>query len=503
MTSGMTDTQHLQVVGSLPPNPTATPSGRGHRHKRSFAISGDFDFLKQPVSLPPLPSNTPELEKSNDEDVVRLVEAPEIVVDEQVAYEGEGSQSAVDRNSALSPRFFISEEPKFSSPFHGVPDAIINLDDALKTRPKSFKSHRRSESAPAELAVLLNAKTVARDTQMIEEEDDDDVTKESDQDDIIIKHESVKAGLLSPLRPSSPSPMNYTQSPAVDESPARSPVNHKGDKLNSLKINRQKQRYYHYTKKLPVNTGSTVEPQSLKEKASSSSLSSACVRTPLSLEHTPSKQASTPSTPITPSCPSNGWNSYTMENNGRLTSPFRSQQPRSHRFTSVGNTPSTTFRYDSIVYDMPHGTKNSESVSSRDDKTLSRREMSFSEDHDVTDEDRSVANGEVLPISRELLFGQPGDSVDLSSLSSPSKEHLDSYKSSSRENSILTTSRDADNIGPRSQASEASEPRSVSDSAFIVQTSRKDKRKVRSRLNVFFMNIFKNSSQDGASNRKS
>lgn len=498
----MTDTQHLQVAGSLPSDPTTTPSGRGHRHKRSLAISGDFDFLKQPISLPPLPCNTPEAEKNNVEDTIQLTEPPGIVADKQIGFEDVSTRPTTDRNSAVSPRFFISEEPKFSSPFHGVPDAIINLDDALKTKPKSFKSHRRSESAPAELTVLLSAKTIARDTQMIEEEDDD-LGSDADRGVPVIMNESVRAGLLSPLRPSSPSPMNHAQSPAYDESPARSPVNYKSDNLNTLKINRQKQRYYHYTKKLPMNSGSNIQPQSLREKASSSSLSSACVKTPLSVDHTPSKQVSTPSTPVTPSCLNTHWNSYGVESSGRLTSPFRSQQLRSHKFTSVGNTPSTSFGYESRVYDRPHGRSNSESVSSRDDRTLNKKDMSFADDHDVTDGDKSVNDGDVLPISRELLFGQPGDSVDLSSLSSPSKEQYDSYKSSSRENSILTTPRDDEDIVPSTTANESSEPRSVSDSAFIVQGSRKGKRKMRSRLNVFFMNIFKNNNQDGSSNRRS
>ncbi|KAG0654920.1 hypothetical protein C6P44_000636, partial [Monosporozyma unispora] len=61
----MAETQNLTVtdvhhsIGHL-----ATPSRRGHRHKRSFAISGDFEFLKQPPqpsTVPPLPTfNSPQ-----------------------------------------------------------------------------------------------------------------------------------------------------------------------------------------------------------------------------------------------------------------------------------------------------------------------------------------------------------------------------------------------------------------------------------------------------------
>lgn len=503
----MTDAQHLKVTGSLPSDPTTTPSSRGHRHKRSFAISGDFDFLKQPVSLPPLPCNTPEADTSEIDNPDKLSEQWNRRTDEDFIFKETPKLQTADRNTALSPRFFISEEPKFSSPFHGVPDAIINLDDALKTKPKSFKSHRRSESAPAELAVLLNAKSIAEGAQMIEEENDDDVSSESVHEAPFVTNEGIKGSLLSPLRPSSPSKVNYAQSPAYNASPARSPtrspINYKHDNLNTLKINRQKQRYCHYTKKLPITSASSIQSQSLSEKVSSSSLSSACAKTPLSLNHTPSKQVYTPSTPITPSCSNNNWEDYTLENNGRLTSPFRSQQIGPYVPTSTSNTPRTIFRYEPKVYDMPHGTTKQESMSSRDDKTLYKREMSFCEDHDITDEDGTVSDNEALPISRELLFGQPGDSVDLSSLSSPSKELPESYRSSSRENSINTAPRINVDFESPTSASEVAEPRSVSDSAFIVQTSRKNRRGMRTRLNIFLMNIFKTNNQDGPTRRKS
>ena len=41
----------MQISEPNPVNTLSTPSKRGHRHRRSLAISGDFDFLKQPAAI--------------------------------------------------------------------------------------------------------------------------------------------------------------------------------------------------------------------------------------------------------------------------------------------------------------------------------------------------------------------------------------------------------------------------------------------------------------------
>lgn len=499
----MIDTQNVPIQEMLPVDPTTTPSQRGHRHKRSFAISGDFDFLKQPASLPPLPCSSPSVDVTLTKPS-RSSERRTSTADVDLISESEFAALSPSRVSnqvsSLSPRFFISEEPKFSSPFHGVPDAIINLDDALKTKPKSFKSHRRSESAPADLAVLMNPKTVTRDSLMIEEEDDTDVVSTSDHDSIGGKKEVQLMGLMSPLRPSSPSPIPEAQNSSLNGSPIQSrdtASNIPNSKFNSLKINRQKQRYYHYTKKLPTNTTSTIQPQSLKEQASFSSLSSAVVKTPLSVAHTPSKQTSTPSTPVSPSFDSAHHNGNKLHDDRRQISPVRSHKTQSINDISRNNTPSTNFKYKSKIYDVPQGS-NCVSVSSRDDRTLSKRDMLFQNDPDVADAEKTnnldLATSEeeaTLPISKELLCGEPGDVVDLSSLSSPNKDFIHNFKNLTADagSSIIPQFSDCD-VEAFPGANDGQETRSVSDSAIVLDRTRKDKRKKKSRLNVFFMNFF-------------
>ncbi|QLQ78683.1 hypothetical protein HG537_0B00330 [Torulaspora globosa] len=494
----MTDTQ---VTGYLATDASMTPLRGRHRHKRSFAISGDFDFLKQPVSLPPLPNR---LEPAGSK-------KPEIVVEQRlVAPEAVIASSPGSNVNPVSPRFFISEEPRFSSPFRGVPDAIINLDDALKTKPKYFKSHKRSESAPADLAVLLNAKSVSRSNQMIEEEDDDDSEIEEDYNSqpnfeaSEVADEVNKSTLLSPLRPMSPSPAAHLQELTLDGSPVRwnrDSRDNRAQNYNSLKINRQKQRYYQYTQKIPIAKAG-IQPQTLREKVSSTSLSSACLKTPLSSYQTPSRQVSTPSTPL-----SAGFNNNNdqFDSNNRLTSPFRSRQMHSN----MRNAANSSFGYEPKVYEMPHGRANSDSVSSRDDKTLYKNEMSFTDGCDATDDDNSgrennEENVNTLPIPKDLLFGQPGDVVDLSSISSPIKEPFINYKSSSNE--ILSPLRldSNDDSEPLSPANDTPESRSVSDTLLVVQKTRKEKRKVKSKLNVLFMNIFRytNNYERGADDKK-
>ncbi|KAG0668303.1 hypothetical protein C6P45_004811 [Maudiozyma exigua] len=313
----MTETQPFQFGPMNTPstNNLNTPSKRGHSHRRSFAVSGDFEFLKQPPntiggssnvnssSVPPLPrcaspdfNNSQNKSKFNSSDV-------------------SFAQSLTPRKiynniSSPSPRFFISEEPKFTSPVKGVPDAIINLDDALKTKPKSFKSHRRSESAPADLEVAIDFKHTKSIPDFIIDEEDSIENQESDEDtDMVSGTNQTTFGLMSPLRPSSPAFRKNYQMNETSSSPTKLIFHQqssgiytntaKTDQYNSLKIKRQKQRYYHYTKQLPTNNiAVNTQIHALQEKKSTASLVSATSRTPVTMVTTPSNTVNSPVTPL-------------------------------------------------------------------------------------------------------------------------------------------------------------------------------------------------------------
>lgn len=367
----------------------ATPSRRGHHHKRSFAISGDFEFLKQPP--PPQPFSFSPVSNHVTNDPTLVPPLPTFISSETyqmknntpsnptILYSPLQSNKISDPESQnllnptttprkrndlfnqASPRFFISEEPKFSSPIKGVPDAIINLDDVLKTRPRSFKSHRRTESAPAGLEIIFDSSdpiginsnssgNIGCDSNPIEEEEDIDGNEQnnspnnnitdtdtykyryrtnytpSNKDTASKDGKNVPTVLMSPMRPSSPIFQSISRN--VNTSPIRNNANSEAsDTYNSLRIKGQKQRYYYYTKQLniPNNTTSpllipashgnnlkfkpnnnsttanatTIQSQSLKEQSSMNSLTSNSSKTPLSPANTPSLQPyNTPSTPI-------------------------------------------------------------------------------------------------------------------------------------------------------------------------------------------------------------
>lgn len=520
------DTQHLQVTA--PPGPVAaaatpvgnenaetTPHRRGHRHKRSFAISGDFEFVKtmEPSSVPPpLPLNVTS-------------PTPVSPTPLEPDYATKATSSGLQ-----SPKFFVSEEPKFSSPFKGVPDAIINLEDALKTKPRSFKSHRRAESAPADLEVFMNMKNSSHDTReesgCIEEEEDGDLDVDA----------SKAAGdngshLLSPLRPRSPTP-GFRNNKSSSGSHSGSPLKHSnananstnikennsgshtynnnnggcsgGNFNNSLKINRQKQRYYHYTKQLPIQAASQIQSQSLRGQASSGSLSSAYMQTPASLAHTPSKQMSTPLTPV-----SNGNSRFHAKNVEKPTSPtIRSHKNHNHSHNQIPNkngSNSTIFNYESKLYDMPHSitVTKSPSTTSNDNRTLNpNQDLSFSQVKERQQEqlpkqpfyasslslnssgssDKKLKDeSESSLIPKSLLLGEPGDVEDPTA--SLNREFAEGLRPVTADSGLPSRS------GSTSDGSQQ-ESRTVSDSVCITERERpKNQRKKKSRLSSF-MSLF-------------
>lgn len=361
-------------------NDIGSPLKRGHRHKRSFAVSGDFEFLKKeppqdvafhisgdvysPNSLIATPNTNSELGVNID------------MMENTAA-------SNVNSNQFLtSPRFFISEEPSFTGDFKDVPDAIINLDDALRAKPRSFKSHRRTESAPADLQLSFNLERKLKITeeQVTEEEEEEDNTNASTMimdmqgnkstDSLLDKEgdlapPSSSTILLSPLRARCPSPIAPRDSP--------SKVGY-----NTLKINKQKERYYnYYNKQIPSNGSgsSTLGHQNSTMSLSSESSSS-------------NRQLSTPNTPVS-----------MTHGHARKTTPR--------------NKP---FKFESQLYDV----KQNESKPRR--STVSTIESNDSTAEQCYATSIPVVNERAPQFSEDILLGQPGDTVDLSK----------AYKSDSR-----------------------------------------------------------------------
>ncbi|EJS44567.1 lre1p [Saccharomyces arboricola H-6] len=309
-----THTQHVQISEPSPMNTLSTPSKRGHRHRRSLAISGDFDFLNQPaaiMNLPP-PQLSEKCPATAPTSIANTLSPTGYNTFACKTNENAGTLdlpeprfcalSPRDNLQTPSPRFFISEEPSFSSPVKGVPDAIINLDDALKTRPRSFKSHRRSESAPPDLEFMIGKGNCAADSNSMIKEEEDSLTESESKHDS--NKQELPTALLSPLRPSL---CTSEQAIEIDDSTLNgSPTHHNhgmqnfnarnSNKFNSMKIKGQKQRYHHYTKQLPLTSGS--DTQSPREQKVATSIAINQTMTPSSLGYTPSKLASTPATPL-------------------------------------------------------------------------------------------------------------------------------------------------------------------------------------------------------------
>ncbi|CAR29063.1 ZYRO0F18260p [Zygosaccharomyces rouxii] len=495
----MADTQHLQVTAPPPPsmgneNVETTPYRRGHRHKRSFAISGDFEFVKtmEPSSVPPpLPFNVTS-------------PTPMSPAPLEPEYAAKPTPSALQ-----SPKFFVSEDPKFSSPFKGVPDAIINLDDALKTKPRSFKSHRRAESAPADLEAFMNLKNFGNsngdtkeESACIREEDDDDG---GNNDDTVRTRANAETQLMSPLRPRSPTPGDVRSDNLGfhSGSPSRNNTLHAnggGNFNNSLKINRQKQRYYHYTKQLPIQAASQIQSQSLKGQASSGSLSSANMQTPGSMAHTPSKQMTTPLTPVSSGNPR--FQPSHVKNDDRPTSPTLRNHHHNHTQVSNRNGPSSTsFNYESKLYDMPHSitVTKSPSSTSNDNRTLNHnQDLAFSQEEkqssqryhgsssssfnlSVSSTKQSNTEEENNLIPESLLLGEPGDAEDPTV--SLDREFARGLHPVSAENRLPSGS---DSTSAKSHQ----ESGTVSGSVCITEREQsKDKKKKKSRLSSF-MSLF-------------
>ncbi|CDO92691.1 unnamed protein product [Kluyveromyces dobzhanskii CBS 2104] len=368
------------------PKPPAEPTNgetslkRGHRHKRSFAISGDFEFLKKDtIKDTPFPPDT------DANYATHCSNAPSSSSNKPELNAGLAFDTVDSPSTQLfaSPRFFISEEPKFTGGFKDVPDAIINLDDALKTRPRSFKSHRRTESAPADLHLSFNLERKLKITEeQVAEEEEEDAnatvlqtnSAESSSTESFVDGNSVGIALpdstilLSPLRARCPSPA----------APKESPIKMSG--FNTLKINKQKERYYnYYNKQVPSNgSGSSTIPHqtSTMSLSSESSISN--------------RQLSTPNTPV----------SANHAHNRKVT-------PR--------NKP---FKYETQMYDSRQENEDTEVPRRSTVSTIESDDASFSRERSSSSQ---FSFNEVPQLPQDVLLGQPGDCIDLSRSQGTSK----------------------------------------------------------------------------------
>ncbi|SCU95465.1 LAFA_0G00562g1_1 [Lachancea sp. 'fantastica'] len=395
------NTERLEVPAipelslSPPPNGDRTPSRRGHRHKRSFAISQDLDFVK--TAAPGTPKESDQLSSTI------------------------AASSPQQQDSSL--RFFMTEESTYS---RDIPNAIIDLDEALTTKPKSFTSHRRAESAPAQLVLPFRLEPpnshCQASSRIVEEED-------SESDNEIV----TQATLMSPLRAKSQSPF-IRSNPATETQKAsiRNQYN-----TNAIKINKQKERYQNYTKHFPA-----ASPQALNQgqEPSFSSLSSDF-----------SSGISTAGLTYSPTTPAISVSKY----GNRTPSPRK------------------TFNFQSQVYDLPlNDTAPSESphevrhdaTKLDDDDTLT---CTFTNATGQNLHRKSKSASAYDPsgsfhIPKEILQGQPGDSVDLAQ----------SLKSSKKAPAFKQL-----------KGSSTVDQRAVSDSAV---TQKEASRKWRGKLNIFY-----------------
>lgn len=501
----MTDTQNSSVPNIMlnDDDTSTTPSRRGHKHKRSFAISGDFEFLKQPV---------PTLTQADQDDQPWLspkIDCPKLLFSESSNVDPGSNFRSGRRNSTnpnpeplvnlhaplYSPRYFASEEPKFSSPFQGVPDAIINLDDALKTKPRSFRSHRRTESAPADLEVLLSAKNIQWPPSRIEEEDASDIELDMNNN-----KENILPALLSPLRPSTASRIPEDHDRINGGSPIqlrKHSFNNQGftcnmpnsnSPYNSLKINKQKQRSY--TRQLPMsNASSTVQPQSLKEQASNTSLSSSFAMSPSSFANTPSKQVSTPGTPLSFGYKNNKGTSDKFSDIKTTSSPaLYSYHQRVPVARSNNNINANTFNFASKVYDFPYNSSSRDNITQHNNASDENFDNTIN-NHDIENEGEFMDSNNLAPLSQDILLGEPGDTVDLSSIVSPTKSMKYQFDSLTINSQNYLKSGESSNISLSGKKPLIKEPRSVSDTAVIIDKSAKGKNKRKSKLNAF-MSLF-------------
>lgn len=223
---------------------------KSHRHKRSFAISGDFDFLKTSQPLVSLP----------------------------VQYTGSVPNVVFNTTPVQRTKFFMSEGSKHSSKHSRIPNAIIDLDDISKAESYMSKSHRRTESAPADLRFLF--KLESRSSLRLSEEI---VMEEelSDEDEFNCNQIREHSDLISPRIFQR---NEYTNSSEYLSTPKLTTFN------NTLKINKQKERYSNYT----MNLSSSQHTLHLQNHLSTSSVSSTSTT---SDSLTLSRNLSTPNTP--------------------------------------------------------------------------------------------------------------------------------------------------------------------------------------------------------------
>ena len=398
----MTESGHFLVPTPLHDDTNHfTPTRRVHSHKRSFAISGDFDFLTKPnsISLSTNPDAGIAINNCFSEPNRKFLNSPN-PADESI------------RLTTPTPRFFVSEEPTFTSLFRGVPDAIINLDEVFKTKPKYFKSHRRIESAPSDFELFVNNKSEINLQQAIKEEDDEELDTNKGND--ILKSFS-SGSLLSPLKTN----LNLPQLDDAGEnvksykfSNSNTKLNHDElSKIHSLKVNRQNQRYDHYTEQISTKIIDIQSQEQSKKDQDPLTLSTqVCINSPDSMTSSISSssvQFLSPETPVSGNTfHSKCRNQYSSNDCNRNVFAYNYKYNQM-RYNKTSDFKEAIFNFESQEYDIFNNISLESNISSPS------KNIDLSSSEYVESSERSKAFGQDYIISQKLLLGEPSDETSV------------------------------------------------------------------------------------------
>ncbi|KAH3899541.1 uncharacterized protein SCDLUD_003818 [Saccharomycodes ludwigii] len=395
------------VTGSVPiatslANNNPAKRKKQHLHKRSFAVSGDFDFLITELNA----------QGTVDKNDVKLP-LPHPKIKDSSTY---GYNSDINRT---------------------VPNGIIDLNEALlatppsknrhpyvnySSKPRSFNFHRRSESAPAGLDLLdgffgsfdatngnyynTHSETYKSNKNSfaglhkanINGNNTNSTIKEEDTEEDTYDKSANNQSLLAPIKPKTLDVKKFS------DTNTSSPAN-----TTNISLKKQKERYYNKVKNLPtISSSSTTTYNQNKSQLSLSSSSDN------SASISPKILSTTNNTPNS-SHSSNSFATSTITN-ATTKSNSNNNNNNIHKLYSKYNTNAkalrnnnNVFKYQSQMYDIPdsnnikvpllRSARSSEDISTRNNNNINSSE-------EVKDK---FYEGEVV-----LLYGQPGDVVDLS-----------------------------------------------------------------------------------------
>ncbi|CDK26909.1 unnamed protein product [Kuraishia capsulata CBS 1993] len=348
---------------------------RGHFHKRSSAISGDFDvsfFMPPQQQLGNNSSNSLSVNGSSRSNQSSLMSrsVPSSVTSSPLRPFDSQSIENTDlpivqiltpdcsELKAFAPpvlttpatpaspptRFFVTEEAQIDR-FTNIPDAVINLDDILNLKTANTIKHKRTGSAP-ELENFFNPPSSDKrftlgSPQRTENPIVEDI-EEEDEDELRLFGQSDSSSLASncklTLDNSSNQSLNSNNSSLQQQQQQQNPRISGVSSINTPSINslRGKVRYQSYYN----NQLSSSTPNSLKRSSLDScnnNKENLFLRSSRSLQQGKS---------LMPPPSSLGANS-----NSNSRSPVRN----SVRFGSGLKTSVSPFQYESVPYDIPKG----------------------------------------------------------------------------------------------------------------------------------------------------